>query len=425
VSHILAISRYFPPLSSAGSSIRLVKFIKYASERGWQFSVVTQDPARPVVAEKESSGFLLDELPADTQIMHIGNPVFGTTIFHRILQMIFRQSSLLWGINVFLKSQERYNKQKPDLIFVNSPPFTNAAIGYGLATALHVPFVLDMKDDWIGSKEYQKKGKLRQAFDRWIERKIVEKADKVITVTPSSFESSTHRYAPLGQADKFAFIPNGEDLEEFHFLRTRTRRKEGINFHLLTSAAGYRPDYRDLTPLLSSLEIFIKNNPAARLSTEIEFVGEEIDVSFRDRLEKLLPPNQVIYTGILNRHELVERLWSADLLFLVQPRANSTAISGTLYEYWATGKAPVLLFSETGASSDVVLENKLGKHFHFDQIDEAAMYIDEVFKAFSSPHPIWVDLTRVEKFDRKEITRQMITIWSHVVNKTRRDDGIS
>jgi hypothetical protein len=421
--NVLAVSRYFPPLSSAGASIRLVKFIKYSAREDWHFTVITQDPNRPVIPESNLSDFLLEEIPADANIIRIGNPIFGTTLINRIAQKIFGSSSLPWGISVFWKVLSLHHQIKADLIFVNSPPFTNAAIGFGLAVILKVPFVLDMKDDWIGSAKYENKGKLRQAFDRWIEREIVKKAKKVAVVTKSSFMSCTQRYSPYGLADKFAIIPNGEDLEEFNQILGRTRKKEGESFRIQTAAAGYRPDYRDLSPLLKALELFLLHNPVAREQIEIEFIGDVIDPVYKVWLEKLLPVKRILNTELLNRNQLVERLWMADLFFLVQPKGNRTAISGTLYEYWATGKAPILLFSEEGASSEIVIQNNLGGHFNFKEIEESSRFIEKIYKGFVSFQPIWIERNGVEKFDRKELSRQMVDIWSDAIQTSGENNG--
>jgi hypothetical protein len=414
---VLAISRYFPPLGSAGSSIRLVKFIKYATKLGWSFTVITQDQFRPVVPEGMLSEFLLKEIPSETSIIRIANPLFGQTFLKKIGRRIVGQSSLPWGLSAIWNSWIKLNPSKPDVIFVNSPPFTNAAIGYELALLLKVPLVLDMKDDWIDSSRYQEKGNLRRAIERWIERNVVNKANKVTIVTEQSYKSFVHRYSSLNQANKFVFVPNGEDIEEFSTIINRKQKKVSERFRLQTSAAGFRPDYRDLTPLLKSLEQFLSQYPDANNHLEIEFIGEDIDIRYKVWLERLLPTNQIFYTKLLDRQRLVERLWMADLFFLVQPINNRTAISSTLYEYWATGKAPVLLFSEIGASSDLIIKNQLGEHCTFDQIDKASNYIEEVYRAYNSSQPIWIERSGVEKYDRKELTNQMISVWSEAMTR--------
>jgi hypothetical protein len=277
----MAITRYFPPLSSAGASIRLIKFIKYAAEQGWSFTVITQDMDRPVIPEKKLSEFLLSEIPGKTNVVRIGNPFFGPSIFTQLVRKIIGHSSLPWGISVFWNALKSIQKSKPAIIFVNSPPFTNVAVGYGLATLFNIPLILDMKDDWINSFEYINKGFLHQLLKRYIEKKIVEKAFAVITVSQQSYETYKSRYSGSGWANKIFFIPNGEDFDEYRFLLDRKRTQKTKIFRLLSASSGYHPNYRDLTPFLHSLELLFERLPEARQRIEIEFVGEEPDKIIR------------------------------------------------------------------------------------------------------------------------------------------------
>jgi glycosyltransferase involved in cell wall biosynthesis len=415
----LIVSRYFPPLSSAGTSIRLVKLMKFAAEKGWSFIVLTQDPDRPVIPEKKLSEFLLAETPPETDIIRVGNPFWGQTLGARLGRKLTGISSLPWGISVVQRSWRKFRKSKPDLIFVNSPPFTNVAMGMALAILFDVPFVVDMKDDWVGSATYWKKGRLRRAVESGIEQRVILKAAAVITVTRSSYEAYIQRYSPLGLDKKIFFIPNGEDLEEYRVLQERKRKQENERFRLISAAAGYRPDNRDLTPFLQAIELFLERRPQARDQIEIEFLGEDPESNYKTWLEKLIPSSAVHYSGAVDRQSLIERLWRADLFFLVQPYENFTAISGTLYEYWATGKAPVLLFAETGASSDLVISNQLGEHFHFNQVEEASRYLERIFQAFFNHHPVWIERSGAEEFDRRKLARQTLSIWLDVLSNFR------
>ena len=398
----------------------MVKLMKYAARDGWLFSVLTQDVDRPVIPEKRLSDFLLTEIPAETPIFRVGNPFFGDTIIGRLGHIIFGNSSLPWGMMVAWRGWKKLHQSKPDLIFVNSPPFTNVTVGMILSRLFNVPFILDMKDDWVSSPDFLKKGRLRRAIESFVEKKVFYQASAVITVTRFSYEAYLQKYSPLGLANKIFFIPNGEDLEEYSLLKTRERKPEYKKFRLLSAAAGYRPSYRELTPFLQAVELFLDRCPDARNQIEIEFVGEEPNDLYKSWVEKLLPKSAVHYSGVLDRQSLIDCMWRGDLFFLVQPKENFTAISGTLYEYWATGKAPVLLFAETGASSSLVVDNQLGEHFQFNQIEEASSYIERLYQAFCDHRPVWIERSGVEEYDRKKMVQKMLLIWSNVMKNLGR-----
>jgi hypothetical protein len=393
--------------------------MKFASEKGWSFIVLTQDPERPVIPEKRLSEFLLNEIPGGTKILRIGNPFFGEGIIARLARKVAGNSSLPWGLSVVWQGWKKLHKTKPEIIFGNTPPFTNVMAGMVLAALFSIPMVVDIKDDWVDSPAYWKKGPLRRMIENWIEQQVIRKVFAVITVTGSSYDTWKRRYPSPALVRKIFLIPNGGDLDEYQILWNRKRKPESDRFLLLTAAAGYRPDYRDLSFFLQALEQFFERFPLVRDLVDIEIIGEEPDDRYTTWFRHNMPLASVDYSGVLNRQALVEELWRADLFFLVQPRQNFTAISATLYEYWAVGKAPVLLFSEKGASSSIVVDNQLGAHYQFDQIEEASLYIERVYKAFCDHHPIWIERSGLEMYDRRELAQQMLTIWDEAINGRR------
>ncbi len=169
----LVISRYFPPLSPAGASIRLVKIIKFASELELVIYCPYSGFERTVIPEERLSEFLLTEIPAETVVHRVANPFFGSTTLAKLGRKFFGTSSLPWGLSVCWQGWRKYRHTPPDCIFVNTPPFSNVFAGWLLASLLGVPLFVDFKDDWVGSSEFQKKGRIRQSIESWVEKRIV------------------------------------------------------------------------------------------------------------------------------------------------------------------------------------------------------------------------------------------------------------
>lgn len=406
----LIVSSYFPPFHSAGGSIRLVKFIKHMSAWWWKFAVYTRDRPGDVASNETLSSFLLDELPEGIVIKRIGDP-FSLPAARRVLS----GSSLGWGLNVVRRGIADLKTQDVDLVFGVTPPFSNALAAMLLAWFGRKPFVLDLKDDWVGSPIFLQKNILRQKTEKLLESLIVRNSSAVITVTPQSFQLYEHRYQYLRTPEKFHLIPNGCDLPEYERLATRTREINSERFLILSAAWGFRKDYRDITPFLLALDMFLKRRPDARKKINIRLLGDSLSAEY-DKLISRLGLHEIIKSvGAVKREELVEWLWKADLFLLVQPVDNKTAISGTLYEYWATGKAPVLLIAEEGASSTLVEENHIGRQFHFDQISQIADYIEWIFNAYGRGQPVWIDRAGVQNFDRRSLAKRMDEIWRNVV----------
>jgi glycosyltransferase involved in cell wall biosynthesis len=423
---VLVVSRFFPPLGSAGASIRLVKFIKYLSDLGWTFVVFTQDLEKTVVPEQLLSAFLLDELPPDLVIERISAPFSpaGHAVegkdrrlgLIRVIRQILGDSSLAWGLMVFFAGVKKIRKENFTLVFGVTPPFTNALVAMLLSLVGNKPLVLDLKDDWVDSPTFAQKKPIRQFIERNLESLIVRRSAAVVTVTQRSYEVYKERYAHLSKGKKIHFIPNGCDLDEYRHLHSHERKTVSNHFLILSAAWGYKKDYRDITPFLLGLGQFCKRYPEVSEKIEVILLGNSLSSEYDTLLSELNLQKTVRCIGALSRHQFVEQLWKADLLLLVQPKNNTTAISGTLYEYWAAGKAPILLISETGESSALLEENGIGGHFHFDQIDEIANYIEKLFFAYEVGQPVWIKQQGIERFDRRMLARQLDTVLRSILS---------
>lgn len=433
----LVISRYFPPLSSAGASIRLVKFIKYIASQDWKLIIITQDPDRTVVPEDRLSAFLEEEIPPETIIVRVPAPFSGNTssselenkafqphtrrsgistflsgYIGRIVTRLFPGLSLWWGIRVFLLALRNMKAWGVDLIYAVAPTFTNALIGTMLRWFTGKPFVFDMKDDWVGSPAFQQRPAWRRAIERMLEAVIIKSAAQVVLATERSYRLYKERYLANLDQKKFHFIPNGCDLAEFMPLRNRTEPPASDKFLILSAAWGYQKDYRDITPFFLGLGLFFRNNPSAQYDVDVVFLGNNLSPEYAELIKEVgLPMDCIKEIGPVARKELVEWLWSSNLFFLVQPVGNTTAISGTLYEYWAVQKAPILLIAEEGASSRLVDENHLGKSFRFDEIIGIASYVEKIYQSHKNKQSQSITNKGIEAFDRKTLALQMADIW--------------
>jgi glycosyltransferase involved in cell wall biosynthesis len=421
---VLVVSSFFPPLNSAGGSIRLVKFIKYLSDMGWDFVIYTRAVTDLDDGNGALSSFLLDELPKEIVIKRIAGPVLLQKArrtfpwIQKIGRRLFGESSLSWGIAVFWNGLTYMRESNIDLIFGVTPPFTNALAAVLLSCVGRKPLVLDLKDDWIDSPSFFQKNVIRQKVEKMLESLIVHRAAAVITVTPQSYNVYKKRYARFQKLEIFHLIPNGCDLNEYGHLSNQERSFDPGHFLIMSAAWGFRKDYRDITPFLQALALFIKRYDDLRNRIHVALLGESLSKEYHDLLLSLGLDDIVQNFGALGRDELVNRLRQADLFLLIQPVNNTTAISGTLYEYWATGKAPVLLISEIGASSALVDEHHLGRHFHFDQIEQISAYIEYIFKAHEKGHPVWIERGDIQNYDRKVLTDRMDDIWRKVISNS-------
>ncbi len=62
MNKILIISKDFPPFAAQGSSMRVLKFVKYLEQFGWELTIICEK------TEKNEDSTLLDELPNNNRV---------------------------------------------------------------------------------------------------------------------------------------------------------------------------------------------------------------------------------------------------------------------------------------------------------------------------------------------------------------------
>lgn len=109
-----------------------------------------------------------------------------------------------------------WRTQRPDYVFIESPPLFLGITGYLYAKRWGVPFIFNVADLWPDSVKalgfLQDGGLLR--FAEWLERTLYHKARFVNAITRGVHDIlRQHKQLP---ADKVLFLPNGVDTDMFY-----------------------------------------------------------------------------------------------------------------------------------------------------------------------------------------------------------------
>ncbi len=411
---VLVLTRFFPPYGTSGGSIRVVKWMRYLAPEGWHFVVLTQDPQKPVTRSPDSCENLLAEIPPTAEVIRVPAPV---TLADPVgLGWQGLMAAILWGVRVFWVALRKV--REVDVILAVALPFTTAWIGALLSQWTGVPFVLDLKDDFVGNPIQRYKASLRRFLERKAEAWVLRVCRALSVVTPESLEVYRNRYPRF--AEKIFCIPNGSDLEEIQRMEGSVPPLDDRVFLVLSAAGRYESGYRDPTSFLQALALFLERVPQARPFTKVIFLGNALSKEYHPLLEQHQLLEVVQNLPAVSRPELVGWLRRANLYFLAQPPGNTTAIAGTLYEYWAAGQAPVLLFAEPGSAQRLVDEKGLGKCFGFHQAQEAADFIENVFKSFLRGERLSIPQEGLERYDRRKLAYEFGELLESVIQSSSR-----
>ena len=439
IKKVLMLVRAFPPFLPVGHSIRAVKFIKYLPALGWLPVVLTIDDQKDYEnTRKMGSETLLSEIEPRVKIYRTTAGEPSLKFLEKEMEFSQRNSltrvivKLLGGVrrwvirNVYMPDrlvawlpfalrcgQLVVKNEGIDVIFATCPPHSVVLIGACLKRLTGKPLVLDFRDDWIDTPWHHSKPAIRRWIERRLESWAVKTADKVILVTEWSQRSFQNRY-PKQRADKFVFISNGCDLDDFTELNSTM---VGHNPKFTILHAGSLNDSkswgRSPIGLFQAIQHILQKQPELAEKLTLIFAGD-FPEGHRKLAEEMGLSDVVKGLGHLPHDEVLRLIKSADLLLAINYEGFSTLIPGKIYEYWAVGDSPILYLSCPGAAQELIEKRSLGITVSPDDVPAIEQAVITIYRAYASGSPIKVSNIGIEGFDRKVLSERLAQTLSNV-----------
>ena len=413
---VLIITYYWPPSGGAGVQ-RWLKFAKYLPEYGWQPVILTVDPSCASYPQRDES--LSAEI--DPQCMVYTTKSFELYNLYKLLSgkkevpyggfaneskegLLQKASKFLrgnfllpdprkgWNKYAFKKASELIREFNIDTVVTTSPPHSTQLIGLKLKQTFNIKWIADLRDPWTDIYYYSqfKHTALARAIDLRYERKVVENADLIVTVSEDVKRIFAGK-SPLPIAAKTAVIPNGFDEDDFKMIQVPSETKKVITYTGTISEA-YPVDC--FLKALCSLEEELK------LQILIRFVGKvppSVVQKFRDtQLE-------IEWVGYVDHPKSIEYLFRSSLLLLVIPEVknNHGILTGKFFEYLASGK-PILAIGPTqGDLAKIMEETKCGKLFDYQDTEGMRRFILE---SLNNPAAGSSNKEKASPYSRKQLT---------------------
>lgn len=413
---ILIITYYWPPSGGAGVQ-RWLKFAKYLPEFGWQPVILTVDPRFATYPQRdESLGGEIDPrcLVYRTKSFELYNLYrflsgkkevpyggFANELKEGWLQKIskfLRGNFLLpdprrgWNKYAVKKATELIRQYNIDTIITTSPPHSTQLIGLELKQKLQVRWLADLRDPWTDIYYYNhfKHTSLARSIDRRMERKVIENADLIVTVS-QDFKRIFVEKSPQDIASKTVVIPNGFDDEDFAIRPVSLETKKVLTY-IGTISEAY--DLSGLINALSSLSEQMKE------ALKIRFVGN-VPLSIEQRL--VSTGISIEFTGYVDHSRSVEYLLLSDMLLLVIPKVNNNGgiLPGKVFEYLAARKPIMAIGPAKGDLDQLIEETKCGKLFDYQDFKGMQRFINGQLSDAAMDVP---GKEMADKYSRKQLT---------------------
>ena len=422
---VLIITYYWPPAGGPGVQ-RVLKFVKYLPENGWEPIILTvKNGEYPAIDES-----LVEEVPESTKVYYSRTiefyrlfklftgrtskqaiPTFeleekkgglSSKVFSWIRSNLFVPDARKgWKNYAVKKALEVIQSEQPDIIFSSSPPHSLQLIARAVKKKTKLPWVADFRDPWVDA--FWESGEKRLSFARKknqsYEKSVFSEADHIVTTTESFAQNFKKKYASIA----IDVITNGFDITDFEKLEKKNSQKFRIVY---TGSIAPSQMPVNLFKALSSLPEQLKQ----QVVLDIFGVPNREVYSLLSRL-KLTEIVQLL--GYVDHKRIVMEMKNADLLLLLIPQGRGDIIPGKLFEYLATGNE-ILCLGPRGDSSDIIVESEQGVQFEFDK--DISNWLHYKVQAYVDGNE-WIQRHPNRDYSRTFLTNRLAKIFDRYVSK--------
>lgn len=434
---VLIITYYWPPAGGSGIQ-RILKFTKYLPKFDWQPVILTVKKGDYPATDDS----LKDEVPKNIPVYkypiwepyNIYRKIIGknknenipvgilaqnqnlgirSRIMHFIRANFFIPDARIGWYFTAVKAANRIIKSHNiDLILVTSPPHSLQLIGMKLKKKLSVPLISDFRDPWTDIHYYQNISRLKisQIVDSYLEKKVLNSCDKLLTVSPALKRLFKSKVDHLDSE----VIYNGFDNEDFFKYENISDKK-----YFRISYIGNFLANQNINLLWTILHELINENTEFANKLKLHFTGKvnsdvkhsisEYDLLKYTKFEKYVPHNLAI-----------KRMREASVLLFIIPQTpkNSGILTGKIFDYLGS-KTPFLSIGPKGDAEKLLHQVDAGPMFRYHQKTEIKSYIKNLFGLWQNDDlgSLSPDFAKIQKFDRKSQTKKLSQTFNKIFKK--------
>jgi glycosyltransferase involved in cell wall biosynthesis len=423
VKKVLIISYYWPPSGGAGVQ-RWLKFVKYLPGFGIDPVVLTVDPRyanypqRDPSLEKEVPDGIrvyqtksFDPLSVFTKIFNAYKVPYGgfsnvnrKSPFQTMMRLIrgnffIPDARVGWNRYAVKEARKIIEEFGIDTVITTGPPHSTHLVGLNLKKSLPLTWIADFRDPWTDIYYYREFLHSRpvKMIDRKKERKVLETADKIITVNNSIRDLFINK---IKTPEKFSVITNGFD--EADFISSKPSNEFVITY------SGTISEYYKPWVFFRALSEIVRQYPQVKFRFCLAGnVSPAVEEEIRDRgLSDIFD-----YRGYVDHAQLTGLLTASTALLYVFPETISyMGSSGKLFEYLAARKPIIAIDSAESDASAIIRECEAGMTFTRHDEPGLLKYLTHLVDTFISEGSVETGNDRYQKYSRKNLTSHLASI---------------
>jgi glycosyltransferase involved in cell wall biosynthesis len=426
---VLIITYYWPP--SGGSAVlRWLKFTKYLRGYGWDPVIYT--PSNPEPQEIDHS--LLQDIPPGLEI--ITSPIrepyrvykqltgrkkedrLGVALMTDKKAGVVSRMALWIRSNLFIPDPRRgwvrpsirkltaYLRQHAvDVVITTGPPHSMHLIGMGLKAGLGIKWVADFRDPWTNIDFYRDLSLTRMAdlCHRKLERKVLEQADHVITVSPGM----TRDFIAMGIRNVTTITNGFDEVPVSPAVEVATKF---VLLHL-----GSMPKSRNPENLWQVLSKIAMEDDGFASQLEIRLIGK-VDLAVTGSIMHWGLKPYVVFADYIAHEQTFAMLQNASVLLLcINNTPNAGGIlTNKFFEYLSASRPILALGPVDGDASAVLQETRAGRMFEYSDIKGLESHVRQLYVLFRQQRLI-TDNQDISKFSRRNLTHDLTQLLNRII----------
>ncbi|MGQ9550588.1 MAG: glycosyltransferase [Roseiflexus sp.] len=367
---ILLITYYFPPYNIV-ASVRTGKTAKYLWRHGHEVRVLTAQRL-PFAAN------LPLEIPSDAVIRtrYIDTCWLSSQVQRMRQQAVFVQAvaqqaqtrrmrwlrqimiayrtmcalpdeAIGWYPFALAKARRLWQRWQPDVLLASSAPPTTLLLAYTLHRQYGVPWVGELRDLWTDN-HYYPFPLWRKALESWLERRVLQSAAGLVTVSAPLAQTLEWRYRrPVG------VVLNGFDPGDYPFHRLPA---SDAMLRVVYTGVVY-PGYQSAAPLFAALRHLGEHAERVRVDFYGNGAGYALTEARDQGVERL-----VACHGPIPYADALAQQRTADVLLLLlwnDPRERGV-YTGKLFEYLGARRPILAIGPEDNVAAALIRERQAG-----------------------------------------------------------------
>ena len=425
---ILIITYYWPPAGGPGVQ-RILKFVKYLRDFGWQPILVT--PKDGTYPSRDES--LEADIPEDVEVIKtatfepfaIYNALMGKKNKKEMSIGLIGLNDKSWKTRVtnFIRAnyfipdaRKGWNKyaykaakaiienEKIEAVLTSGPPQSTHLIGLKLKNKFKLPWVADFRDPWtnVFYNHFFPRTNSTIKKDYSLESKVLTTSDGILTATQGIADEFSDRQS------RYEIIHNGFDENDIKsYSKTKSEK------FTLVYTGNFKPN-QDLPTLWKVLEELQKESKINDSNFALKFIGK-MDPGVKQTLQQSPISTLVAFGEYVPHQEAVLQMQQASMLLFVVPneKNNALIITGKLFEYLAS-LTPLLSIGPKKGNADQILNN-VGRDaiIDYDDFERLKSAIEHHIDHWVSNDSISFQHEMDEglkRYSRKELTGKLATM---------------